>query len=612
MNNTLLDFNAIRADRAALVRELEAAGATFKGNVCKCPFHGDEHASAGIYADDGGAWRFKCQTPACGFGGDVLDVRAKLAGSSRTAEINALRDRETPGANPSQPKRPARVHPSMDALKAAAQASDPEGGNVARVYEYTNPDTRRADMLIYRIERPDGSKTFRQAHPIDGGFVLKAPPGPWPLYNRARIREAMEIIVAEGEKAVHALHAAAVTATTAPGGAGKARLADWTPLAGKSVFLWPDADHEDSKTGKRAGIEHMHAVARELAKLDPAPLVFWIDPDRLDLPPKGDAHEFVQEHGDAAPEAVREIMRQATRYEPPPDAGKPEALAELDATLAAAVKGTRYAVPLPWPGISNLTRALLPGTVTVLCGSPGATKSLALIQALRGFQAQQVRAAALMLEDGAGYHLRRALAQIARDSSATDDDWCRANPTRLELYRTAATTELAALQKCVEALSDEQQPTAETLLAWVEARAADGCRVIAVDPITLMVHGPRSWQDDERFLFGAKRACEKHGASLLLVSHPRRMPPGHARKSTSMDDLAGGIAYSRFSQTVLYLVAHESRSVTIRTPLGCDTVDTNRTLIVFKARNGRGVEGRSIAMQFDGASLTLHELGEMA
>lgn len=47
-------------DKQALVDQLEKAGATFRGNNCRCPFHDDHRPSAGIFNSESG-WRFKCR-----------------------------------------------------------------------------------------------------------------------------------------------------------------------------------------------------------------------------------------------------------------------------------------------------------------------------------------------------------------------------------------------------------------------------------------------------------------------------------------------------------------------------------------------------------------------
>ena len=74
----------------------------------------------------------------------------------------------------------------------------------------------------------------------------RALPAPRPLY---RVPELIAdycapVVVTEGEKkadAVPALFPGHV-GTTSMGGAGAAKLSDWTPLAGRSVIIWPDHD----------------------------------------------------------------------------------------------------------------------------------------------------------------------------------------------------------------------------------------------------------------------------------------------------------------------------------------------------------------------------------
>ena len=64
--------DTLRHDKAALLTELKHAGAqVVKPSAIKCPFHEDAHPSAGVYEDNTGVWRFKCQAAGCGFGGEV-------------------------------------------------------------------------------------------------------------------------------------------------------------------------------------------------------------------------------------------------------------------------------------------------------------------------------------------------------------------------------------------------------------------------------------------------------------------------------------------------------------------------------------------------------------
>ena len=70
------------------------------------------------------------------------------------------------------------------------------------------------------------------------------------------------VVICEGEKAAEA--AAPIfpssIATTSSGGAGAAAKTDWTPLAGRSILIWPDHD--------AAGEKYAREVAAILAALD--------------------------------------------------------------------------------------------------------------------------------------------------------------------------------------------------------------------------------------------------------------------------------------------------------------------------------------------------------
>lgn len=73
----------------------------------------------------------------------------------------------------------------------------------------------------------------------------KAPPAPRPLLNLEQLRSRTgTVLVVEGEKAADAaakLYPRAVV-TTWPSGCKAIDKADWSPLAGRRVILWPDAD----------------------------------------------------------------------------------------------------------------------------------------------------------------------------------------------------------------------------------------------------------------------------------------------------------------------------------------------------------------------------------
>lgn len=315
--------------------------------------------------------------------------------------------------------------------------------------------------------------------------------------------------------------------------------------------------------------------------------------------------------GSESPAELSERLHRAAdeiQAKAPESLGDP--VKQLFSDLDDAVNGLRFSAPIPWEMLAADTRALLPGTVTILCGSPGATKSLALVQWARYLMDKRVPVCLLALEDGVSYHLRRAAAQILGIADLTDDGWCRGNPEKVAEIKRKLGPELNALRMVIEAPSAANKCVPDNLLAWIRQKARSH-RVIAVDPITMMTHGAKPWTDDEKFLFGAKRIIEGTGSSLVLITHPRKMQQGANRSNLSMDDLAGGVAYSRFSQTVLLLLAHEPKENVVERQAGALQETYNRTMVILKARNGRGSEGHRFAFRFDPKTLTLTEVGRI-
>lgn len=284
---------------------------------------------------------------------------------------------------------------------------------------------------------------------------------------------------------------------------------------------------------------------------------------------------------------------------------------QMDQQFQEAVAGTRYLVPLPWPMLSQGCNALLPGTVTVLCGAAGATKSMILVQALRHWNQIGEKAVAMMLEDGSAYHLRRALAQVAKFASVLSDTWCKQNPKRLEEIRQDSQGIMKSLEHCIEDIPDHARATPDWLIGWVNRKALEGNRVICIDPITLMEVTNRFQDDHSRFMFTVKRIIQKHGASLVLVTHPRKRPAGGKPSPMTMDDIANNSAYARFSQTILWLSAYKPEERQISSSMGVISCHLNRTITAFKTRNA---EDRRVeyGMYFDGGTLELHERGEIA
>ncbi len=583
------DIDQLKRDQAALIETLKLAGAELiQGRTVRCAFCDDQRPSGGIFAGQDGVWRFKCQK--CGKCGSVIDVLAwadgitptevcrRLGGAARGQAGHTARQGQSSEAG-------CKVYPSIEAVREALP------GPVELEHTYTDTTGQKALMKVFRC-RANGEKDYRPCHPVSGGWVMKAPAKPWPLYNLPQVVKADTVIVCEGEKAADALSQYGFVATTSPGGAKNAQNADWSPVAGRNLILWPDHDEP--------GHHYMADVERICQALQLPPRIALLDPSALDLVEKEDAFDFVEQWKaiDPDPAKVTAAIQAALQK------AKPRSIAAgVVEVIERTIAGQRRAVPTPWRILNGLTHAFLEGTVTILCGGVGASKSFAVLQLTGHLIRQGVKVAIFELEEDRDFHLLRVLGQCAGLPGLTDPEWIKANP---EQAREAWKYHQEALEAIGRAIwvSPDSQPTLEQLGVWVEDRARAGVRVIITDPVTVASHTRRDpWEEDNSFLQRVKRAAVDYQCSVVLVTHPV--------KSVSLPDvnqLAGGVCFSRFSQTILWLESHDPKEDLVQTPCGTIQVLHNRTLHLLKARNGKG-QGLRLACEFDGGSLTLKELG---
>jgi hypothetical protein len=488
-----------------------------------------------------------------------------------------------------------KVFPTLESIAGTL-------GAVEEIYRDTDPTTGVVALGIIRWRRADGKKAFVQCRPEAGGFVMKAPEGKYPLYNRARIAKADTVVVVEGEKCVHALHGVGIVATTAPGGALKGDKADWTPLAGKNVILWPDNDAPEDAFPQGKGVAHMQQVRAILEQLTPAPRLYWLPPTVADLPVKGDAADLIARYGkEHSPKDIGTII-QAILDEAEPLGMSGELRQRIEETIA----GKRRALPFgPWNSLSGLSRALMPGTVTCLCGDPGSTKSFLVLQAALLWHELKLKACIYELEEDRAYHMQRALAQVEGMSALIDPDWIEQNPEYAHAAVKKNTAFFDSFGRCIwEAPTD--QVSLEMLEAWVKERAKAGFEVICIDPITAAEAEEKPWIADLQFLMSVKKTAREYGCRVVLVTHPKK----GGKNGKSMDDMAGSAAYQRFSQTVLWIERHDTpKEAKVVPHRGVDTwAKINRTIHIRKARNGRGA-GLKVGFHFEGETLRFTELG---
>ncbi|WP_247424605.1 phage/plasmid primase, P4 family [Ralstonia pseudosolanacearum] len=167
---------------------------------------------------------------ATGDGGDVFAMIAGNLGVDVHAEFPRVlaRAADLLGLVSTQPVRRKRREPPTDEL----------GPETAK-WDYLDAAGKLIGV-VYRYDPPGRGKEFR---PWDAKRRKMAPPDPRPLYNQPGLATATQVVLVEGEKCAQALIDAGIVATTAMHGANApVEKTDWSPLAGKSVLIWPDRD----------------------------------------------------------------------------------------------------------------------------------------------------------------------------------------------------------------------------------------------------------------------------------------------------------------------------------------------------------------------------------
>jgi len=483
------------------------------------------------------------------------------------------------------------------------------GGEVEGVYEYINPGTKRPDVVVVRYF-PHGAKkkAFMQAIPApnSNGFVRRGPQPPWPLYGRDRIPGEDNILVVEGEKKADVGYEYDIVAVSPLGGAGpaksggnsrsKAELTDWSPLAGRNVYLWPDKDD--------AGQQFMRDIAQQLSRLQPTPRVYYIAPEQMpELEAKGDIVDFVaywmEKSGDRSVvvKILQDLLRDTVPYGP---------VSGLQRRIEDIIAGKYAAIDWPWEGISTLSQALQPGTVTILCGDPGSNKSFFLNQCAMHWHSVGVKCALHHLEDDKEFHLHRAFAQRARISNLFKTKYIQENAALVRNYLREQLDFLNGFGACFWDAPDVP-PTKAEIGEWIYARAKEGARIIAVDPITAVMQQEDPWIEDTKLMLGIKAAARQYGVSIILVTHPSQ----GSKVAIGLHNLAGGKAFVRFAHNVIWIESVPDTSIEVSgwhdRELMVDRV-INRKIHLCKARSGPGA-GLAIGYYWDKATLSLMEQG---
>jgi putative DNA primase/helicase len=200
-------------------------------------------------------------------GGDLISLYAAINGikqgeaAKQLADLIGFRLGEDRPAPASNKERVARITaPPPEA--PAPSLRHPRFGAASTSWTYRDD----SGSVLFHIARYEPAGERKQFVPWcwDADFkkwVGKAWPKPRPIYGLELLSMEPEkpVLIVEGEKACDAARSIvdSYIVVTWPGGAAAWRDIDWTPLHGRRLLLWPDADRhvaDDEAKAKKHGV----------------------------------------------------------------------------------------------------------------------------------------------------------------------------------------------------------------------------------------------------------------------------------------------------------------------------------------------------------------------
>jgi len=152
------------------------------------------------------------------------------------------------------------------------------------VVRFDNSDGSKECFPLTFCERSDGSREWRWK-----GFGA-----PRPIYNLEGLAATPDapVLVVEGEKTAEAAKRLypSFVCTTSPGGAKAAGKADWSPLKGRKVVVWPDHDEHGRCYASEVATAALDAGASSVAIVQ-VPDIFPEKWDLADELPVGITHD---------------------------------------------------------------------------------------------------------------------------------------------------------------------------------------------------------------------------------------------------------------------------------------------------------------------------------
>lgn len=586
-----MDKHPLQKDQGALVAELEAAGATVQGTKVKCPWHDDGHASGSLKLGDDGVWRYRCFAGGCEMSDkshDIFDIEKKRTGRplGEIIKTHTQDDAEMTITYETVSKDHRKPFESLEAIYGVLKGK--HGGKLEALHTYKDEFDTPVQMVI-RWRGADGEKHIWPVVQTIAGYELKV--SRRLLYRLPQLAALGVVVVVEGELKADILAGYGFKVTTSLGGSQAAEKTDWEPLRGQKVIIWPDYDS--------AGAKYANEVKAILEVMGCQ--IKTINPATLDLQEGEDAADYVQQlkragYDDAQ---IKENLLQVFAKAKTTGPG-----VEVQELITAIGAGKYEPVETGFSTLDD-TMQILPGSVNLVCGTPGSSKSLLMLQLAARLFDSKVKTAVFELEKDRCFHLRRALAQRSGMSMITNNRWCKEHKQEAVAAAGEHLEFMDGFGRLIYAMP-EKMLYQKDVCEWVQQRADSGCRAVIIDPATRAERMSEPYKADAEFVGRLASIATATRLVIFLVLHP-------SKAMVTLPDLsmiAGGAAYSRFADNAVWLESHDSKTSRVRFSTGTTDAQHDRTLWILKSRDGSGT-GTRIAFQFNSNNLTLQELGRI-
>jgi predicted P-loop ATPase len=253
------------------------------------PTRNDGTVGSYFLNEDGSGWDFATGEPL-----DIIAAYAAVHGMTNGEAFRQLMERHgfsetrsAPRVFNSQPQKIAK--PSFEPTNFA----HPRHGNPRHVYAYRDMD---GTLLGYtcRFEREENGKRLKEVLPYSFSgnrwkFSLEGFPDKAPIYGAERLsgRDIESVLIVEGEKTADAAQRILplIPCLSWLGGCQKAKIADFSMLSDRKIYLWPDADstHKD-KSGnvlpwnQQPGFKAMIEIGKNIIAKHPEAKVYLVTP----------------------------------------------------------------------------------------------------------------------------------------------------------------------------------------------------------------------------------------------------------------------------------------------------------------------------------------------